>query len=660
MFGKSKKLEEFFGKKLHTKAHIKQKGAKYGVEWQEYSNVDKCNRCEKTFTPLRRKHHCRSCGLIYCAGCTSARLFLEGSENRKRVCRKCAPTVVAEADSSAGKKNGFVNSAIQKPTKRASVFDIITGKADVEDDELEQFEEATKVSIFFDGELETDAKLTCYFDACVKMGQAVWYKVTESDDREIVFSEAVVMAQDSMYEAKKSDVGFRLQCELRQGNTPAMQNAAEPLVAITVYPVRTAMASLAGISAQIGLRPHVHSLKCDRTTRVCEAPGKYREGECLYMEPKVRGIERGGDVFLVFRWLRSKQRFDKYGNLMDRPGIVGIGEGGEKEKVVAIAQVMHDFTAQEKNELSVSQGDLLLYPKKFDDGEWILALGPNGTYGAVPRSYVRISKRPVDNIDSLFDPVKGPDVYGEDERIAREWRRLVFHHLDFETVEESDSQGSNKVMSEYRLGKSDLDRLIVCELELFRKVGKVDVEPIGKAVRSMPVGTIEAAPPRIEDVKIIGDASVGSVLCAQYIYYGGRESTTTFSWVRVNPNGTREIVRDTEARTLASTPGKTRRKSLHSEGGKFLPSDPRAYTLTEADFGAKLKVIVTPVRDDGREGKPTSSAAFRVSPRDANTCNGDEGSPIVTAGKTQSSNASMTSNRIQRLKKARASVVNNQ
>ena len=127
----------------------------------------------------------------------------------------------------------------------------------------------------------------------------------------------------------------------------------------------------------------------------------------------------------------------------------------------------------------------------------------------------------------------------------------------------------------------------------------------------------------------------------------------------MNPDGTRETVRETEARTLLSTPGKTRRKSLHSAGGKFLPSDPRAYTLTEADIGAKLKVIVTPVRDDGREGKPTSSPAFRVEPK-PRKMEEVPSNPAPPVAKGQEQVKSATSSRIKRLKEARASMVNMQ
>ena len=46
----------------------------------------------------------------------------------------------------------------------------------------------------------------------------------------------------------------------------------------------------------------------------------------------------------------------------------------------------------------------------------------------------------------------------------------------------------SKKQFEYNLGKADVGKLIVCEVEMYR-----GTEPIGKAVRSMPVGPIEPA-----------------------------------------------------------------------------------------------------------------------------------------------------------------------
>lgn len=42
-------------------------------QWIDDSTVDKCYRCEKTFSIFLRKHHCRLCGKIFCSPCTQNR-----------------------------------------------------------------------------------------------------------------------------------------------------------------------------------------------------------------------------------------------------------------------------------------------------------------------------------------------------------------------------------------------------------------------------------------------------------------------------------------------------------------------------------------------------------------------------------------------------------
>lgn len=663
MFRKSIKLEKFLSRRTSRMEHIESKSNKYGVEWQDYSTVDKCNRCQKPFTPLRRKHHCRSCGLIYCSVCTSDRAVLAGSSNPKRVCRSCTPTV--ENPDSVGRKR-----PTNAPSKRATTVEKVAGTA-------------TSLSFFYKGELESDAKITCSFDTLIASGTVTWYRVganeAEGGAKVTIKSEHVLMAEDVLYIVGKGDIGHKIQCELVQ-EAVGQKVAATVLFCATDTTVSKAKPSLAGTNVQIGLRLHKHTLKCDRTTRVCDAPGKYREGETLFLEPDVRGIDRNGDVLLVCRWLRSRQSFDISGNLI----LETFSPGAKKKSEIKMAKVLYDFDAaeNEENEMSVGEGDLITFATEADD-DWLYGMGPDGNFGAVPLSYVKVYTGSVDNESDLWNAEKGPDMYNDEEKLARQWRQMVSNFLDFETISEQELDSIRPV--EFPLGKADIKHLIVCELEIFKKVGD-DVEPIGKAVRSMPIGPIEAAPPRIEDIKIIGTPVVGSILSAQYLYYGGREGPSKFSWVKIK-NGARSTLQEFEERTPPppSTPKATRRKSLHS-GAAFDASDPRAYTVQEADVGAKIKVKVCPVRSDGREGKPTASASYFVSgkvatsfpdpppappPPDGNhkmppapppeppagesppSSPGDPASPNSVENKV----ASTTKSRISRLRKARASIM---
>ncbi|XP_043671933.1 hepatocyte growth factor-regulated tyrosine kinase substrate [Vespula pensylvanica] len=57
----------------------------------EWTNGDVCHRCRITFTFLQRKHHCRACGQVFCAHCSSKVSTLPkiGFEKEVRVCEAC-------------------------------------------------------------------------------------------------------------------------------------------------------------------------------------------------------------------------------------------------------------------------------------------------------------------------------------------------------------------------------------------------------------------------------------------------------------------------------------------------------------------------------------------------------------------------------------------
>ncbi|CAG8506887.1 26446_t:CDS:10 [Gigaspora margarita] len=59
--------------------------------WVDDETVKTCKGCETSFTPLRRKHHCRQCGNIFCQECTSKNIALPqlGYLKPERVCSGC-------------------------------------------------------------------------------------------------------------------------------------------------------------------------------------------------------------------------------------------------------------------------------------------------------------------------------------------------------------------------------------------------------------------------------------------------------------------------------------------------------------------------------------------------------------------------------------------
>ena len=60
--------------------------------WIPDSDATACMNCEARFTVVKRRHHCRACGKVFCALCCSGKLpmqILDGKEGR--VCLHCKP-----------------------------------------------------------------------------------------------------------------------------------------------------------------------------------------------------------------------------------------------------------------------------------------------------------------------------------------------------------------------------------------------------------------------------------------------------------------------------------------------------------------------------------------------------------------------------------------
>jgi hypothetical protein len=66
-------------------------------DWLPDATFAKCQLCNTSFSAIKRRHHCRFCGLIYCASCTENRAALVG-ENA-RVCPSCAVVLLSDTTS---------------------------------------------------------------------------------------------------------------------------------------------------------------------------------------------------------------------------------------------------------------------------------------------------------------------------------------------------------------------------------------------------------------------------------------------------------------------------------------------------------------------------------------------------------------------------------
>lgn len=62
-----------------------------GHQWVPDLDAKKCMNCNRDFTIIRRRHHCRYCGGLFCGACSSKRVTLLrfGFDNRVRVCDTC-------------------------------------------------------------------------------------------------------------------------------------------------------------------------------------------------------------------------------------------------------------------------------------------------------------------------------------------------------------------------------------------------------------------------------------------------------------------------------------------------------------------------------------------------------------------------------------------
>eukprot|EP01006_Ploeotia_vitrea_P028618 TRINITY_DN61289_c0_g1_i2.p1 TRINITY_DN61289_c0_g1~~TRINITY_DN61289_c0_g1_i2.p1 ORF type:complete len:395 (-),score=184.56 TRINITY_DN61289_c0_g1_i2:24-1208(-) len=66
---------------------------KGGPMWVADAQRSKCVQCRKDFGVLRRKHHCRACGEVFCGECCSEKVPLPqfGYSSPEIVCVRCAP-----------------------------------------------------------------------------------------------------------------------------------------------------------------------------------------------------------------------------------------------------------------------------------------------------------------------------------------------------------------------------------------------------------------------------------------------------------------------------------------------------------------------------------------------------------------------------------------
>lgn len=60
------------------------------TKWLPNEKSKMCFNCQKKFGLFRRKHHCRSCGLLVCGNCSPDKDYVTGYlDKRVRICKIC-------------------------------------------------------------------------------------------------------------------------------------------------------------------------------------------------------------------------------------------------------------------------------------------------------------------------------------------------------------------------------------------------------------------------------------------------------------------------------------------------------------------------------------------------------------------------------------------
>ena len=84
------------------------------VQWIPNHLAARCLSCYDDFSFLKRRHHCRRCGMIFCEQCSSKRAQLQPRTEPVRVCDKCYSAVRQVAAASARQSPTAIPSAHTK------------------------------------------------------------------------------------------------------------------------------------------------------------------------------------------------------------------------------------------------------------------------------------------------------------------------------------------------------------------------------------------------------------------------------------------------------------------------------------------------------------------------------------------------------------------
>ena len=112
-----------------------------------------------------------------------------------------------------------------------------------------------------------------------------------------------------------------------------------------------------------------------------------------------------------------------------------------------------------------------------------------------------------------------------------------------------------------------------------------------------PIGPVLPGPPRLLEIRIIGETKVGNRIVAKSKYIGGYEGTSEYWWIRIK-DGEREQI--TEPRAIKI-------ENLYQEAFILPETDPRVHIITNEDKGCCFKAKCRPARSDGYKGEIVTS-----------------------------------------------------
>lgn len=81
------------------------------AKWVPDENAKNCYGCQKEFTQVRRRHHCRSCGEIFCKSCSKNKIKVPGLsiDRTSRVCDNCYNYISAHPESATSFFDGAMS-----------------------------------------------------------------------------------------------------------------------------------------------------------------------------------------------------------------------------------------------------------------------------------------------------------------------------------------------------------------------------------------------------------------------------------------------------------------------------------------------------------------------------------------------------------------------